>query len=393
MAHRLLILTGWPGAGKTTTAAFILARWPGLRLLSYDAVKEEWFDREGFSSLEERAALNERSLQAYWALVDQGLSRGEELLLEYPFGQKHREALLALSAKHQAQPATILLNGDPHTLYRRYAERDRHHARHPGHYSECYHKGAAARPMPIPTEEDWIADCRAKAYDIRLGPTLRLDMTDPAQADFPALERFLEQIKAKEQPFMEHTVTTYVSELKAELDKLDTTAFDRVIDILLAVYRRDGQVFIAGNGGSAGTANHFVCDFGKNAVAGDRRRFRVLSVSDNVEKITALGNDIAFDQIFRFQLGNLMRPGDALIVISASGNSPDLVQACEYAKGLGCPVIALSGFGGGKICDGADAVLKTDMTSYERIEDLHMSILHMIVCWFKEHQEALSTDN
>lgn len=188
---------------------------------------------------------------------------------------------------------------------------------------------------------------------------------------------------------MKHFLHSYSDELSRELQALDPAEFEKAVELLVDAYHSDRQVFIAGNGGSAGTANHFVCDFGKNAVQGGRRRFRILSVCDNIEKITALANDIAFEEIFRFQLGNLMRPGDVLIVISASGNSPDLVNACAYAKELGCPVIALSGFGGGKICDGAAAVLKTDMRSYERIEDLHSAILHMIVCWFKENQHRL----
>lgn len=186
---------------------------------------------------------------------------------------------------------------------------------------------------------------------------------------------------------MKTMMEAYCTELSQELHKLDAAEFEKAIQLLLDAYRDDRQVFIAGNGGSAATANHFVCDFGKNAVQGNRRRFRILSVCDNIEKLTALSNDIAFDEAFRFQLGNLMRPGDVLIVISASGNSPDLVNACAYAKELGCPIIALSGFGGGKICDDAAAVLKTDMRSYERIEDLHSAILHMFVCWFKENQE------
>ena len=188
---------------------------------------------------------------------------------------------------------------------------------------------------------------------------------------------------------MKHFLHSYSDELSRELQALDPAEFEKAVELLVDAYHNDRQVFIAGNGGSAGTANHFVCDFGKNAVQGGRRRFRILSVCDNIEKITALANDIAFEEIFRFQLGNLMRPGDVLIVISASGNSPDLVNACAYAKELGCPVIALSGFGGGKICDGASAVLKTGMRSYERIEDLHSAILHMIVCWFKENQHRL----
>lgn len=189
---------------------------------------------------------------------------------------------------------------------------------------------------------------------------------------------------------MKELMNAYCKELSEELFKVDETEFGKMIDILLDIYKRDGQVFIAGNGGSAATSNHFVCDFGKNAVQGGKRRFRIISVCDNIEKVTALGNDFAFDQIFRFQLGNLMNPGDALIVISASGNSPDLVQACDYVKEIGGKIIALSGFGGGKICDGADAVLKTDMRSYERIEDLHSAIMHMVVCWFKENQDKLA---
>ena len=188
---------------------------------------------------------------------------------------------------------------------------------------------------------------------------------------------------------MKELLDAYRAELIDAIRAIDETEFQKAIDVLLDVYRRDRQVFIAGNGGSAGTANHFVCDFGKNAVQGGRRRFRIHSVCDNVEAITALGNDIAFDQIFRFQLENQMRPGDALIVVSASGNSPDLVEACRYARSIGCQIIALSGFGGGRICDGAAAALSTPMRSYERIEDLHLILLHMIVCWFKAHQEQL----
>lgn len=189
---------------------------------------------------------------------------------------------------------------------------------------------------------------------------------------------------------MKTMLDAYRSELIAEIEKIDAAEFQKVIDILLEAHRADRQIFIVGNGGSAGTANHFVCDFGKNAVSKGKRRFRIHSLCDNIEVITALGNDIAFEEIFSFQMGNAMRPGDVLIVISASGNSPDLVRACAYARELDAKIIALSGFGGGKICDGADAKLVTDIRSYERIEDLHLILCHMIVCWFKEHQDQLA---
>ena len=184
-------------------------------------------------------------------------------------------------------------------------------------------------------------------------------------------------------------MTAYEAELQQAIQAIDAHALERAIGMLIEAYKGDHQVFIFGNGGSAGTANHFVCDFGKNAVKGDKRRFRVLSLSDNVEKITALGNDIAYEEVFRQQMINLMRTGDVAIAVSASGNSPNVVRACEYAREMGCKLIALSGFSGGKIALMADASLVARMESYERVEDVHLIILHMIVCYLKDHQELL----
>ncbi len=185
-------------------------------------------------------------------------------------------------------------------------------------------------------------------------------------------------------------MTAYEEELSQAIKALDDTEMDKAVSLLLDAYRGDQQIFIFGNGGSATTANHFVCDFGKNAIKGDKRRFRILSLSDNIAKITALGNDIAYAEVFREQMKNLMRPGDVAIAISASGTSPNVVNACEYARQIGGKVIALAGFSGGKIADMADAAFVSDMKSYERIEDLHLIILHMIVCYFKDHQEHFS---
>ncbi len=188
---------------------------------------------------------------------------------------------------------------------------------------------------------------------------------------------------------VETMMKAYQKELIDHIEQLNPKEMEGFIQLLLDAYHRDSQVFIVGNGGSAATANHFVCDFGKNAVQGDKRRFRILSLCDNIEKMTALGNDIAFEEIFRQQLINLMRPNDVMIVVSASGNSPDLVRACEYCKEKGGKIVALAGFTGGKIKDFADVSMVVDSKSYERIEDLHLIILHMVVCYMKEHQEQL----
>jgi len=194
---------------------------------------------------------------------------------------------------------------------------------------------------------------------------------------------------------MKEYINWYSSVLNDVMAKFDHEQFEKIISILIDAYENDKQVFIAGNGGSAGTANHFVCDFGKNAVPfkgtePGKRRFRIISVSDNIEKITALGNDISFEEIFRQQLINLMREGDVFIAVSASGNSPDLVRACEYAKEMKSRIIVLAGFNGGKIKEFAEAAMVVPLESYEQIEDIHLIILHMIVYYFNRHPEILN---
>ena len=140
------------------------------------------------------------------------------------------------------------------------------------------------------------------------------------------------------------TLTIYEEELIKAILSIDAGEMDKVVALLLDAYKQDSQIFIFGNGGSATTANHFVCDFGKNAIEGEKRRFRILSLSDNVAKITALGNDIAYAEVFREQMKNLMRSGDVAIAISASGTSPNVVNALEYARQIGGKLIALFGF-------------------------------------------------
>ncbi|MDR1134203.1 MAG: SIS domain-containing protein [Synergistaceae bacterium] len=182
-------------------------------------------------------------------------------------------------------------------------------------------------------------------------------------------------------------VGNYLTSLGGVMEKLDRDAFGKAIEILREAYANDRQVFIAGNGGSAAAANHFVCDFGKNAAPLEgARRFRIISLSDNVEKITAFANDVSFDEIFSQQLKNLMNERDVLITVSASGNSLNIVKACEYARARNAPIIALTGFSGGESRARADAPLHVDAESYEQAEDAHLIILHMIVCFVKENR-------
>lgn len=176
------------------------------------------------------------------------------------------------------------------------------------------------------------------------------------------------------------------------IQSIETDDFMKIVEILLYAYKEDKNVFVMGNGGSASTGNHFTADFSKNAILTEGlKRFKMTSLSTNVASITALGNDFAFEEIFSQQLKNLLRAGDVIVQISASGNSPDLVHACEYAKTQNAKIITLTGFSGGKIMDYADASYVTDLTSYEQIEDMHSIILHMIVNYFKTHPEILES--
>lgn len=190
---------------------------------------------------------------------------------------------------------------------------------------------------------------------------------------------------------MQAFLKAYTDMIAETIARLDPVEFQKAVDILTEAHRNDRQDFIAGNGGSAGTANHFSCDIGKNAEQTPGvRRFRIQSLSSNVEKITAIGNDIAFDEIFSQQMENLFDPGDVLILVSASGKSPDLIKACEHAKRKRSPIIGLTGFEGGLVRDYADANLIVPLTSYEMIEDIHSMILHLFVYYFKTHPQVLS---
>lgn len=183
---------------------------------------------------------------------------------------------------------------------------------------------------------------------------------------------------------MSNVIKEYIADVKRLCDTLDIDKIDGVCEVVLEKYKAGKQIFVAGNGGSAGTSNHFSCDFGKNAVKSDTKRPKIISLSSNIEVLTALGNDFSYAEVFSQQMKNLFNDGDLIILISASGNSPNVVSAAEYAKSRGGVVVGLTGFEGGKLKDLSDVYVNIPSYSYEKIEDLHMMLVHMIVCWFKE---------
>lgn len=182
---------------------------------------------------------------------------------------------------------------------------------------------------------------------------------------------------------MKQVISDYVQDILGLCNTLDTGQLNAACELMLESYKAGKTIFVAGNGGSAGTSNHFCCDFGKNAVKGDLHRPKIISLSANIEVLTALGNDFCYAEVFSQQLKNLMHDGDTVLLISASGNSPNVVTAAEYAKSRGGKVIGFTGFEGGKLKELSDVNVNIPSKSYEQIEDLHMMLTHIIVCYFK----------
>lgn len=174
---------------------------------------------------------------------------------------------------------------------------------------------------------------------------------------------------------------SYIYDLKATLDEIDFTAVEQIIQALLEAREAGRQIFIIGNGGSAATASHFACDLGKGTVDLEAirfKRFRVHSLSDNMAFISAIGNDIHYDQIFVEQLKNYLEPEDLVIGISASGNSPNIVQAFRYARSVGAKTIGLLGFAGGRARELSDWHITVSSHNYGIAEDFHLIIQHIM---------------
>jgi len=159
----------------------------------------------------------------------------------------------------------------------------------------------------------------------------------------------------------------------------------KLIDRLRVVLDEDKQVFVFGNGGSAANASHFATDLGKGSSDKIGKRFRVLSLNDNMSWITALGNDYAYEEVYARQLINYARPGDMVLVMSVSGNSPNLVKAVEWAKAHGVFTAALVGGKRGKLADMADLSIVIPSEHYGRAEDAQMNICHMLCYAFMEN--------
>ncbi|MFK7897299.1 MAG: SIS domain-containing protein [Myxococcota bacterium] len=173
-------------------------------------------------------------------------------------------------------------------------------------------------------------------------------------------------------------VTGYYETFLEVLRRVDADELRGILDVLMAVGDRGATVYVAGNGGSASIADHTACDISKGTHADGHGPIRTVSLASNAAMITAIANDVAYDQIYRKQLEYYLRDGDAVLLVSASGNSPNVVEACRYAQKQGASTMAFVGFEGGELKRIADHVVHVDVANYGMAEDTHQSIMHVL---------------
>lgn len=179
-------------------------------------------------------------------------------------------------------------------------------------------------------------------------------------------------------------VTDYITRLQQTISHLPTAPIEEAIHILHQARLANRTIFIMGNGGSASTASHFVCDLAKNTrrpATGLEKPlpdFRVLGLTDNVASITAYANDEGYDQVFARQLAAFVQPRDVVIAISTSGNSPNVLEGVRVARAAGATTISFTGFDGGQLATMSDLDLHVASNIIEHVEDIHLVLEHLI---------------
>jgi len=185
------------------------------------------------------------------------------------------------------------------------------------------------------------------------------------------------------------SIQNYISALHQTIDQLPQNLIIEVIDVLHNARMQENQVFIMGNGGSASTASHFVCDLAKNTRHDDLPHFRAVGLTDNMAIFSAYANDEGYASVFSQQLANLIRPNDVVIGISASGNSQNVLNAIEEAhKHDGVTTIGFTGFDGGRLGQMVHINIHVESNIIEHVEDIHLMLEHMIVKTMKEQAYA-----
>jgi len=178
----------------------------------------------------------------------------------------------------------------------------------------------------------------------------------------------------------------YFDQISTASASVDRDKLVQAADVIEKTYRQDKTLFVCGNGGSAAISGTFVCDHSKLVQTDTYLTAKVVSLADNVSMITAIANDMSFDDIFQYQLQTLANFGDVLLTISASGDSENVVKAASWAVENKMQVIALTGFDGGRMANLATVHLHVTADNYGIIEDTHQSLMHMMAQFIRLKQ-------
>ncbi len=171
---------------------------------------------------------------------------------------------------------------------------------------------------------------------------------------------------------------------------LNIEEINEVMNALLDCYNRGGTVYTCGNGGSASTATHMVCDFGKGTCYDLDKKFHFVCLNDNIPTIMAIANDDSYDNIFVYQLKDRLTRNDLLLAISGSGNSHNIIKAVDYAKEVGTKIIGVTGYNGGKLLKAADYHLHAPIDDMQITEDVHLIFNHMMMKIFWQYLHEIN---
>lgn len=171
----------------------------------------------------------------------------------------------------------------------------------------------------------------------------------------------------------------YLNEERRVVDSLDREAINSATNALVDAAQRGASIYVMGNGGSSATASHFVCDFAKGVYLGAGLPFKMQCLSDNTPIVTAISNDIGYEDIFEFQLRGKVQEGDLVLAISGSGNSENVIRAVEYAKDHGAVIVGMTGYSGGRLMGLSDFKLHVPVDNMQIVEDIHMMFDHLIM--------------
>jgi D-sedoheptulose 7-phosphate isomerase len=184
-------------------------------------------------------------------------------------------------------------------------------------------------------------------------------------------------------------VESYFETLSRVILKLPYLGIHQIISSLMQAFENDRTVFVFGNGGSAATASHFASDLSKGATEHTQgKRLKVRALTDNVSLLTAWANDVSYDHVFCEQLKNFVQPGDVAFAISASGNSPNVLEALKTARVAGATTVGIAGYQGGRMKALCDACVVVPSDNMQMIEDLHHAIAHSIFTAVRERMES-----